>query len=142
MKKMYLAMAAFLMAVVAFSQGVTTSSIGGKITDPSEEPLLGANIVAIHVPSNTTYGAITDFDGFYRISGMRIGGPYTITISYVGFEDEVKHNVYLSLGQTERISTQLGESATELEEVIVIAQTGGSFDSGRRERKQALAEDK
>ena len=61
-------MVAFLITAVAFSQGVTSSSIGGQVTDETGEPLLGANIVAIHTPSGSTYGAITDFDGYFRIS--------------------------------------------------------------------------
>ena len=131
MKKIYIALAAFLFTAAAFSQGVTTSSLGGQVKDASNEPLLGANVVAIHTPSGTSYGAITDFDGFYRLSGMRIGGPYTITISYVGFEDSVTEGIFLNLGQTERISKQLSESATALDEVIITAQSNGVFDANK-----------
>lgn len=127
---MYLAFAAFLIAASAFSQGVTTSSIGGKVTDGSKEPLLGANVVALHVPSGTVYGAITDFDGFYRIPNMRVGGPYKVTVSYVGFNEFVRENVYLNLGQTERINTVMTESSTALDEVVVTAVNDG-FSSNR-----------
>jgi hypothetical protein len=131
MKKFYLLFAALFATAAVFSQGVTTSSLGGKVTDNTGEPLLGASIVVIHTPSGTTYGAATDFDGFYRISGMRIGGPYTVTISYVGFEDDVIENVFLNLGQSERISRQLGESATALDEVIITAQSNSIFDANK-----------
>ncbi|MEM1339604.1 MAG: carboxypeptidase regulatory-like domain-containing protein [Bacteroidota bacterium] len=131
MKKLYLAVATFFMVAFAFSQGVTTSALGGKITDASGEPLPGASVVAIHVPTGTTYGAATDFDGFYRISGMRTGGPYTITFSYVGFNDEIKEGVFLSLGATERISSQLTESATALDEVVVTAVSSGIFGANK-----------
>jgi len=130
MKKMYLAFVALLIAASAFSQGVTTSSMGGKITDAAEESLLGANVVAVHVPSGTTYGAISDFDGYYRIPNMRVGGPYKVTISYVGFNDFVRENVYLNLGQTERINISLTESSTALDEVVVTAVNDG-FSSNR-----------
>ena len=76
-----------LFATVAFSQCVTTASIGGLISDSQGEPLPGANVVAIHTPSGTTYGAASDFDGYFRISNMRVGGPYTITITYVGYKE-------------------------------------------------------
>ncbi|WP_396636496.1 carboxypeptidase regulatory-like domain-containing protein [Maribacter sp. R77961] len=131
MKKMYLAFVALLIAASAFSQGVTTSSMGGKITDAAEEPLLGANVVAVHVPSGTTYGAISDFDGYYRIANMRVGGPYKVTISYVGFNDFVRENVYLNLGQTERINANLTESATALDEVVVTGVSNGVFGSNK-----------
>jgi hypothetical protein len=130
MKKIYFAIAVFSMAATAFSQGVTTSSIGGKVTDASEEPLLGANIVAVHVPSGSTYGAITDFDGYYRIPNMRVGGPYKISITYVGFNEFILQNVNLSLGQTERINASLSESATALDEVVVTAVNDG-FNSNK-----------
>lgn len=127
---MYMVFAALLIAASAFSQGVTTSSIGGKVTDASEEPLLGANVVALHVPSGSVYGAITDFDGFYRIPNMRVGGPYKITVSYVGFNEFVRENVYLNLGQTERINLTMSESSTALDEVVVTAVNDG-FSSNR-----------
>lgn len=128
---MYMAMAAFLMTAIAFSQGVTSSSIGGQVSDDSGEPLPGASVVAVHVPSGTTYGAAADFDGFYRISNMRTGGPYKITISYVGFNDYVKENVNLNLGQTSRFSTQMSESATALDEVVVTGVSGSVFSSNK-----------
>lgn len=132
MKKIYLAIVAVFVSAMAFSQGVTTSSMGGKVTDNTGEPLPGASIVAIHAPSGTTYGAATDFDGFYRISNMRTGGPYKVTISYIGFNDFVREDIYLSLGQSERISVQLSESATALDEVVITAQgTVGIFDSDK-----------
>ncbi len=131
MKKIYLVIVALFSAAFAFSQGVTTSALGGKITDASGEPLPGASVVAIHVPTGTTYGAATDFDGFYRISGMRTGGPYTITFSYIGFNDDVKEDVFLNLGSTERISTQLQESTTALDEVVVTAVSSGIFGANK-----------
>ena len=131
MKKIYLAFAAMLMTALAFSQGVTTSSMGGKVTDTSGEPLPGASVVAVHLPSGTTYGAATDFDGFYRISGMRPGGPYEVKISYIGFNDFTKREVFLNLGQSFRISTELSESATALEEVVLIGDNSGTFDSDK-----------
>ena len=112
-------------------RGVTTSALGGKVTDNTGSPLPGANVVAIHEPSGTKYGATTDFDGFYRISGMRTGGPYTVTISYVGFNEFKKENVYLQLGQSFRISTQMVESATSLEEVVIQATNTGVFNSNK-----------
>lgn len=131
MKKMYFAIVALLFTTIAFSQGVTTASIGGQVTDETGEPLPGASVVAIHTPSGTTYGAATDFDGYYRISNMRTGGPYQVTISYIGYEDYKNSNVFLNLGDTQRISTQLGEALNALDEIVVVAQANGVFDSGK-----------
>ena len=121
----------FLFTAVSFAQGVTTSSLNGQITDGNGDPLPGANIVAIHTPSGTTYGASSDFDGFYRISNMRTGGPYKITITYVGFQEYSDANVFLQLGDSKKISVKLSEDANVLDEVIVTAQVSGIFDSGK-----------
>ncbi|MGB5236867.1 MAG: carboxypeptidase regulatory-like domain-containing protein [Flavobacteriaceae bacterium] len=131
MRKLCLAIVAVLSATMAFSQGVTTASMGGKVTDSNGEPLIGATVLAVHVPSNTTYGAAADFDGFYRISGMRTGGPYKITFSYTGFAEDVREGVYLNLGQTTRMSSTLSESVTALDEVVVAAQGTGVFGSNK-----------
>lgn len=120
-----------LFASVSFAQGVTTSSLNGQITDAAGEPLPGANVVAVHTPSGTTYGASSDFDGFYRISNMRTGGPYRLTISYVGFTEYVDENIYLQLGDSKRISTSLSEDANVLNEVLITTQRDGTFDSGK-----------
>lgn len=131
MKQKYFAIVAFFITAIAFSQGVTSSSLGGQVTDNTGEPLLGANIIAVHTASGSKYGAITDFDGYYRISNMRVGGPYKLTISYVGFNDFTRESVYLNLGETARISTQMSESATALDEVVVIGSNTGVFDSDK-----------
>ncbi len=102
-----------------FAQGVTTSSMNGKVTD-ANGPLPGANVVAIHVPSGTKYGSSTDFDGFYRMSNMRVGGPYQITITYVGYQEFKESNIYLNLGESRRLSVTLQESANALDEVVIV----------------------
>ena len=122
---------ALLFTALSYAQGVTTSSMGGQVTDNQGEPLPGASVVAVHVPTGSRYGAATDFDGFYRISNMRSGGPYTVTITYVGFQDFVRENVYLELGQSERISTQMAESAEALDEIIIVGTSNGIFDTNK-----------
>ena len=130
MKKLLLLLFLIVGIGAGFAQGVTTSSINGKVTDAAGTPLSGANIVALHNPSGTKYGAITDFDGYFRIVNMRVGGPYTITITYVGYEEIVKNDIYLQLGDSEEIDVIMKESASELEEVVITATRGGVFDSG------------
>jgi hypothetical protein len=120
-----------MMAASTFAQGVTTSAINGRVLDSSGEGLPGANVVAVHQPSGTQYGAMTDFDGFYRISNMRVGGPYLITISYVGFETFTATNINLQLGDSRTINSTLSEAADALTEIVITAQRGGIFDSSK-----------
>jgi len=130
MKKLLLGLF-LMMGVGLFAQGVTTSSMNGKITDNNDQPLPGANVLAVHTPTGTQYGVVTDFDGFYRIPNMRVGGPYTLKISYVGFEDILLEGLFLRLGDSERISRQMVESNNALDEVIISASKNGIFDSGQ-----------
>jgi hypothetical protein len=121
----------FIAGSAAFAQGVTTSSIAGKVTDQAGAGLPGANIVATHTPSGTTYGTTSVSDGRYTIPAMRIGGPYTIKVSFVGYQEKTITDVYLSLGSATNISAQLSEQATELGEIIVSGAKGDIFSSDR-----------
>jgi hypothetical protein len=68
-----------------FAQGVTTASINGFISDADGGALPGANVIALHEPSGTKYGAATRENGVYNLPNLKIGGPYKITVSYIGF---------------------------------------------------------
>ena len=117
--------------VSGFAQGVTKSSINGRILDNTSQPLPGANIVMLHVPSGSSYAAITDMDGFYRISNMKPGGPYKLTVSYVGFTNFEEPTLYLQLGESKNISIEMKEDKNELEEVIITGQRNNDFNSDK-----------
>jgi len=106
-------------AFMAWSQGVTTAAISGTVVDQNGEPLPGANVVAVHTPSGTEYGASSLADGRFNMPAVRIGGPYRITISFVGYENLVQENVYLSLGQNFSFKADLKEAGTQLDEIVV-----------------------
>ncbi|MDG0967931.1 MAG: carboxypeptidase regulatory-like domain-containing protein, partial [Flavobacteriaceae bacterium] len=112
----------FLLACTqVMAQGLTSSSVGGRVLDDQSEALIGSTIVVTHQPTGSVYGATTDFDGYYRVSGLRPGGPYTVEISYVGFNQYVQEDLYLQLGVSEQINTSLTSSMSELDEVVVSA---------------------
>lgn len=129
MKRSLLILCFMAVAVIGFGQGLTTASINGRITDSSGQPLPGATVIAVHVPTGSQYGNVTDADGYFRIPNMNVGGPYTITVSFVGFQDYKEEGVYLSLGQTFKLNKSLSESATELQEIVITS--GGIFDGNR-----------
>lgn len=103
------------------AQGVTTAAISGIVTDQNGEGLPGANVVAIHLPSGSEYGTVTLTSGRFSIPNARIGGPYKVTISFVGYSDYVREDIVLSLGQTFDLKAALREAGTELAEVVVSA---------------------
>ena len=104
-------------AIIANAQ-ITTSSLEGAVIADNEEAI-GATIQAVHEPSGTRYTAITNVKGRYAIQGMRVGGPYKVTVSYIGFQSKTYENVYLSLGTPYKLSTTLKTNSHELTEVIV-----------------------
>ena len=98
----------------------TTSAISGRITAADGTPLAGASIMAIHMPTATQYGPTADTNGLYRLNGIRVGGPYTIEISFVGYKDAKYENIRLELGETKEINVSLKESANSIEAVAVM----------------------
>lgn len=96
----------------------------GKIVDTNGEPLIGANVLAVHQPSGTTYGTSTDLEGNYRIPGMRVGGPYKIKVSYTGYGEIALENLYLRLGEIQKQDFTLQEAALELATIQVSATAG------------------
>jgi hypothetical protein len=118
-KRMFTMLSFLFIAVMVYGQGATTSSLSGNITDSKGEALPGASIVAIHVPSGTQYATMTDNAGNYRIQNMRIGGPYTVTVSFIGYKSNSYTEITLKLGETYIQDGQLTETTTTLNEVIV-----------------------
>lgn len=114
-----------------YGQGITTSSMSGRIIDEAGEPLLGATIVAVHTPSGSQYGNVSDENGFFRIPNMRVGGPYKVTVSFIGYETWVNPGIFLTLGQTYSVNVSLSEEATQLSEVIVSGDRNDIFDGNR-----------
>lgn len=113
------AIAAFLMPD-AFSQGVTTSSMRGKIVDPNNTPVFAATVVATHTPTGTQYGTITQDDGRYDIRNMKIGGPYTVTVTFIGYKETKQENIYLQLNKSAEINLILHEDNVQIDEITVI----------------------
>ena len=130
MKKMLLVFMVFIYTVTAFSQGITKASISGKISDDSGESLMGANIVAIHTPTGTKYGAISNEDGLFYLPNIRVGGPYQVSISYVGYQDQSFEGINLGLGQSYNLKVSLVEGL-QLDEVVVTSVNGAIIDPDR-----------
>lgn len=119
MKRLLLSVALLLVVAVASAQ-VTTSSLRGKVT-ANDKPLIGATIVAVHTPSGTQYGTISNSEGNYALNGMRVGGPYTVTFSYIGYHDQTTKGLELRLDETKELDAKLIEESIDVETVAIIA---------------------
>lgn len=112
----------FLLPVCVFAQGSTNAAIKGKVLDENGEPLPGATVIATHVPTNTDYGTSTNTTGTFNLRNLRIGGPYRVRISFVGFETYAQEKINLSIGETFTIEANLKEGSTDLETLQVTAE--------------------
>jgi hypothetical protein len=93
--------------VSLYAQGVTTGNFSGSVTDSEGVEAIGATVVVTHEPSGTTYGTATRVDGSFYIPNVRVGGPYSVKISYVGYKDQTLTNKYVGLGQDTEIKVTL-----------------------------------
>jgi len=110
----------FTSAVSIMAQ-ITTSSMAGKVTleDAKGEEIIGATVVAVHEPSGTRYTAVTNTSGRFAIQGMRPGGPYEVTVSYIGHQPKILKGIQLDLAETYNLDVWMTENATELTEVVI-----------------------
>ncbi len=130
MKTLLSLLMVFLTGITVYSQ-VTTSGISGNVTGADGEKLPGAAVVAVHEPSGTQYGTITNSEGLFSIQSMRIGGPYTITISFVGYEKATYNNINLNLGSAASFNVKLSTSVIEVDEVMITGRKSAVFSSSR-----------
>ena len=116
-KKINLLIVFLLFISTGFAQ-VTTSTLKGLVKD-KEGPLMGAEILVVHEPTGTKNGTVTQENGRFILPNLRIGGPYTVTVKFVGYQPVELHNIYLKLGQTEKIDVFLQESKNTLNEIVI-----------------------
>jgi hypothetical protein len=117
----------FLLCSPALFSQVTTATLSGIIKDPKGAPLPAATVVVEFADAGIKQALATKGDGRFTVANLRVGGPYTVTVSFINYQTSVTDNVFLELGQNNSIEIQLKEKAGELKEVTV---TGRSvFDN-------------
>ncbi|PRH82003.1 TonB-dependent receptor [Arenimonas caeni] len=124
LSQLSLGLAIALAAAPAFAQN-TTASVTGRIVGSDAQPVTGAQVTIVHTPSGTVSNATTGNDGRYSARGLRVGGPYTITIIKDGVT-EVREGVYLQLAETTAVDATLVDDVATLAAVEV---TGSSVIS-------------
>ena len=120
-KRLFFLVALLLTLSLTAMAQITTSSMAGKVTldDENGEEVIGATVIAVHEPSGTRYTAVTNTTGRFSINGMRTGGPYEVTVSYIGFQPKTLKGITLQLAETYNLSVWLSEDANELAEVVI-----------------------
>lgn len=126
MSKIALGLVVALAAAPSFAQS-TSSGVGGLVTGADGAPVAGAEVTITHVESGTVSRATTDANGRYNARGLRVGGPYTISVVKAGAGADTEENIYLTLNQISTVDAALaGGDVTTLETVTAVGIAGGS----------------
>ncbi|MET0571447.1 MAG: TonB-dependent receptor [Pedobacter agri] len=134
-KSLLLRLVLVIVAVVGITFGasaqVTTSSMTGTIKDASGA-LPGASVKATHTPTGSVYTVSTNADGRFTIGGMRVGGPYTVEVSFVGYKPAKLSDISLKLGEPYLLNLVLVDNSSTLDEVKVVGQGTNSILNSSR----------
>jgi len=140
-KAIMMSLLSLFVTIASFGQ-ITTSALSGVVKNEKGDVLVGASVHAVHQPTGSEYKTATNKSGVYTIPAVRVGGPYVIHVSYVGYKTQEVNDVNTSLGVTSNVDVVLIDASQTLKEVTVTAnrnnifskdRTGSSQQFGRRE---------
>ena len=140
-KAIMMSLLSLFVTITSFGQ-ITTSTLSGVVKNEKGEVLVGATVHAVHQPTGSEYKSSSNKSGFYTIPAVRVGGPYVIHVSYVGYKKNEVTDINTSLGLTTNVNVILIDDSKSLKEVVVVGiknnvfskdKTGASQQFGRRE---------
>ncbi len=110
---------------------VTSSQITGSILDEKGAGLPGATVVATHVPSGSKFGTVTNTAGRYTLPAVRVGGPYTVTVSFIGYKEQSQEGIVADLGSAANANFKMAEESSTLQEVRITSNRSDIISSSR-----------
>lgn len=116
----------------ASAQGVTTGAIAGTVTDQQGQPVVSAQVTVVNRATGYSTSTLTRSNGFYLIQGLEVGGPYTVTVSSIGFQEFRRDEIYVRLSATTRVDARLSVQAVELEALAISVARSGDFSPTRQ----------
>lgn len=122
---------AVVLAGTAWAQGITTSAINGFVTDSAGNAVAGATVTIVHEPTSTQAVATTRPNGQYSASGLRVGGPYTVTVTASGYQSGREQNLQLSLDQAVEVNFRLPSQVVTMAAFQVSDTRDTTFGAGQ-----------
>lgn len=107
-----------------WAQGTDASISGRVIERESNDPLPGATVLVKNQSTGFTIGTTTDTKGKFLLKELPLGGPYNVTINFVGYQSLSLSGYQLNLGDhivIDRI--EISEGETVLKEIMVNSNT-------------------
>jgi Carboxypeptidase regulatory-like domain len=134
-KTTFLRIAFFVFSILLFNLDskaqVTTASITGVVIDDKGEGLPGATVIAVHVPSGSKYASVSNTSGRYTLPAVRVGGPYKLTVTFIGYKDDVREGIITSLGTSSNVDFKMSTEGTSLDEVTISGTRSDVINSDR-----------
>ena len=121
MKRIFQATIAILFLPMGLFAQVTSGTITGVVKDITGATLQGASVEAIHEPSGTKYSTASNKTGNFYLPGVRVGGPYKVTVRYVGYKEDVTSDIFIQLGEPTTIEVRMTDIKGELKEIVLTA---------------------
>ncbi len=134
--------ASFALASVGYSQNITSSGMNGTVTDSDGNAVAGATVRIVHVPTGTTKTMTSSGNGSFSARGMRVGGPYTVTASFDGYQTSTVEGIYLTVANVTSVTVAMKDAADiqELEEFVFSEEQDGLFSADSRSTVTRLDE--
>ena len=82
------------------SAQITSSTLNGKVTD-GDNPIINASVTIIHLPTNSSYEAVTDKKGRFSLDNLDVGGPYQLIIKSKDTDLYSRKGIQLVLGDND-----------------------------------------
>ena len=125
LSKLTMGLLLVLASAPVFAQS-TSAGLGGQVVGADGQPVVGAEVTIVHAESGTVSRVTTDASGRYNARGLRVGGPYTVTINKAGAGTRSQDDIYLPLNQVATVNAQLNNDVTTLGSVKAVGTMGGS----------------
>ncbi len=100
----------------------TTSTIRGTVTSAGA-PVAGATVEVVNVPTGGTTTVTTDAAGSFNSTGLRAGGPYTVTVTAPGYSSVTVTDINTVIAQSYELPIELtaADAATPGTDIVVTA---------------------
>lgn len=94
----------------------------GTVSDSSGAPISGARITVTDTRTGRTASTTTGANGRFAVSGLEVGGPYTVLIDTDQYVDQRVTDLFLSISDTASLNISLDAvTVGEIEEIVVTA---------------------
>ncbi len=118
-------------AGIRTSAQVTTSTLSGTVSSTKDaKTLSGATVEITFADAGIKKTIPTNSSGTFVVPNLRVGGPYTVTVTYTGYQEKKEENIFLELGQNTALDIKMEPADNSLANVTVTSKSK-IFDNQR-----------